>query len=126
MRQSDHAATVWINDRPVQVEWTRAAARALAARTTPLVVELELYYSCLVKKFVHFHDAAPDRATVWADPRLQLFFRAVTSTACSMEKANELGRQPEIEITTEAVRKIAPKTVHIDHVAGQWRGRYQL
>jgi hypothetical protein len=126
MPQASHAATVSMNNRPVRVQWTRAAAQALARRTTPLVVELELYYSCLVKKFVHFHDVPPDRATVAADPKLRLFFRPVTSTACSMEKAAALGRQPEVEITTEAVRRIAPKAVHIDHVAGQWRGRYQL
>lgn len=120
------SAVVSINNRPVRVEWTRSAAQALAQRETPLTVELELYYSCLIKKFVHFHESPPDHVTVDASPKLRLFFRSVTSTACSMDKAAELGRQPETEITTEVVRKIAPREVHIDHVAGQWRGNYRL
>lgn len=119
-------ARVPMNGREVLVEWTPAAAQALARRETPLTVELELYFSCLVKKFVHFHDTAPDRATVAAHPMLQLYFHSVTSTACSMDKAETLGRQPEIEIDTEAVRKIAPKKVSIDHVRGAWLGSYSL
>ncbi len=47
-------ATVSINNHEVLVEWTPAAGRELARRSTPLIVELELYFSCLVKKFVHF------------------------------------------------------------------------
>lgn len=51
--------TIEINGRSVSVEWTKAAARELTRRTQPLVVELELYFSCLVKKFVHFHETPP-------------------------------------------------------------------
>lgn len=121
-----HTANVSINGRDVLVEWTDEAALALAERKTPLIVELELYFSCLVKKFVHFRDAAPDRDTVAAYDKLQLYFRAVTSTACSMEKAEALGRQPEEELHTDAIRKMAPKKVSIDYVKGAWRGSYSL
>jgi len=119
-------ATVSINGRKVVVEWTNAAALALSRRETPLIVELELYFSCLVKKFVHFRDEARGRETVAANQNLLLYFRTVTSTACSMEKAESLGRQPEIELDTDAVRKMAPKKVTIDHVKGAWRGSYSL
>lgn len=118
--------TVEINGRTVTVEWSRAAARELARRTQPLIVELELYFSCLVKKFVHFREAAPGRTTVAADDKLALYFRPVTSTACSFEVADRLGRQPEIELDTPNVRKIAPKRVCIDFVRGEWRGEYWI
>lgn len=121
-----HTAHVSINGRNVPVEWSDEAALALAERKAPLFVELELYFSCLVKKFVHFRDAAPDRDTAAACDKLRLYFRAVTSTACSMEKAEALGRQPETELSTEAVQKIAPKSVSIDYVKGAWRGSYSL
>ncbi len=118
--------TVEINGRPVSVQWSKAAARALAQRTQPLVVELELYFSCLVKKFVHFHESAPQRDTVAVSDKLAVFFRPVTSTACSFEVADRLGRQPEIELDTPNVRKIAPKRVEIDFVKGAWRGNYWI
>ena len=118
--------TVEINGRQVSVEWSKAAARELAQRAQPLVVELELYFSCLVKKFVHFHETAPQRDTVAVSDKLALFFRPVTSAACSFEVADRLGRQPEIELDTPNVRKIAPKRVSIDYVRGAWQGNFWI
>ena len=118
--------TIVINGRAVSVEWTKAAARELARRAQPLVVELELYFSCLVKKFVHFHETAPQRDTVAVSDKLAVFFRPVTSTACSFEVADRLGRQPEIELDTPNVRKIAPKRVKLDFVRGAWQGDYWI
>jgi len=118
--------TIEINGRPVSVGWSKAAARKLATRAQPLVVELELYFSCLVKKFVHFHETPPQSDTVSVSDKLSVFFRPVTSTACSFEVADRLGRQPEIEIDTPNARKIAPKRVEIDFVRGQWRGDFWI
>ncbi len=118
--------TVEINGRQVLVEWSKAAASELAQRTQPLVVEMELYFSCLVKKFVHFHETVPQRATVAVSDKLAVFFRPVTSTACSFEVADRLGRQPEIEIDTPNVRKIAPRLVKLDFVRGNWLGEFWI
>lgn len=118
--------TVQINGRDVSVEWSRAAAREMARRPQPLVVELELYFSCLVKKFVHFHERAPDRQLISVSDKLAIFFRPVTSTACTFEVADRLGRQPEIELDTPSVRKIAPKRVSIDYVRGKWLGSFWI
>ncbi len=126
MTRDKQTASVVINGRDVLVEWTDAAARELARRSRPLVVELELYFSCLVKKFVHFHEEAGDRKTVAASDKLRLYFRPVTSTACSFAVAERLGRQPEAELHSEAIGKIAPKIVSIDFTGGAWRGRYSL
>lgn len=118
--------TIEINGRLVSVEWTKSAARELTRRTQPLVVELELYFSCLVKKFVHFHETPPQRDTVAVSDKLAVFFRPVTSTACSFEVADRLGRQPEVELDTANVRKIAPKRVKLDFVRGVWQGNYWI
>lgn len=126
MQQDERSASIVINGRNVSVEWTDAAARELARRPRPLVVELELYFSCLVKKFVHFHDEAGDRKTVAANDKLRLYFRPVTSTACSFEVAERLGRQPETELHTVAVGKISPKKVSIDFARGAWQGQFSL
>lgn len=119
-------ATVNINQHAVTVEWTAAAGAALARRGRPLFVELELYFSCLVKKFVHFREDSRGRETVAAGDTLRLYFRPVTSTACSFEVAERLGRQPEMDIDSPALRRIAPKRVEIDYVDGVWRGSFTL
>ena len=126
MTQDERTSSVIINGRDVLVKWTDAAARELARRPRPLVVELELYFSCLVKKFVHFHEEAGDRETVAANDKLRLYFRPVTSTDCSFAVAERLGRQPEMELRTEAVGKLAPKSVSIDFAKGAWHGSYSL
>ena len=118
--------TVEINGRQVLVEWSKAAARELGQRSQPLVVEMELYFSCLVKKFVHFHEAAPQRNIIAVSDKLAIFFRPVTSTACSFEVADRLGRQPEIELDTPNMRKIAPKRVKLDFVKGNWLGEFWI
>ncbi len=117
---------VQINGRTVLVEWSKAAARELAQRTQPMVVELELYFSCLVKKFVHFHETMPQCETVSVSDKLTVFFRSVTSTACSFDVADRLGRQPEIEINTPNARKIAPSRVSLDFVRGNWKGEFWI
>jgi len=108
------SASILIDGKPVSVVWTKSAARELDKRSTPIIVELELYFSCLVKKFVHFHEEKADRELVMASDKISLFFRPVTSTACTFEVAESLGRQPEIELENSKVRKMAPKRVEID------------
>ena len=93
-----NSTSVSINGKDVLVEWTSAAARALELREAPLFVEMELYFSCLVKKFVHFREDARGRPAVAATDKLFIYFRPVTSTRCTFAVADQLGRQPEIEI----------------------------
>lgn len=119
-------ATILINQKPVLVEWTHSAALELAKRTQPLVVELELYFSCLVKKFVHFHEVIQEHAATAVNGKMALFFRPVTSTACTFEVADRLGRQPEIELDNPNVRKMAPRLVKIDYVRGNWQGNFWI
>lgn len=118
--------SVTLNGRAVRVALSSAARQALAQRTEPLYVELELYFSCLVKKFVHFRDDSRGKPTVPVGDKLLLYFRPVTSTACTWDVAERLGRQPEMDIDSEALRRVAPKRVFIDHVDGQWRGSYEF
>lgn len=121
-----HAETITLNGRPVVVELTETATRALRQREEPLFVELELYFSCLVKKFVHFRQDSRGKPTIPAHDKLLIYFRPVTSTACTFEVAERLGRQPEMDIESEALNHVAPKRVSIDHVDGVWRGSFNF
>lgn len=115
-----------INGKAVHVAWTPRAEAALRARSEPLIVELELYFSCLVKKFVHVRERADGHTLAWVDDRLALYFRPVTSTSCAPQVAERLGRQPEMEIDTPATRRMAPKRVELDFCDGLWTGAFWL
>jgi hypothetical protein len=119
-------ANVMMNGSEMQVQWTPAAVRALALRTSPIYIELELYFSCLVKMFVHFREDSRGKPTVPVGDKMLLYFRPVTSTACTFAVADRLGRQPETDIDSEALHHVAPKRVFIDYVKDQWRGSYKF
>jgi hypothetical protein len=126
-------AEVTVNGKPVVVEWSHAAQSALARRSHPLTLQLELYFSCLVKKFVRFDESpagcemAEVRATTVAvGEHLRLRFRAVTSTACSIDLAQSLGRQPEVELHGAMANRLAPRRVWLDHRRGAWAADYWM
>jgi hypothetical protein len=54
-----HQKSVVINQRNVEVRWTDRAEKKLQLGSRPLIVELQLYFSCVVKKRVVFHQQAP-------------------------------------------------------------------
>lgn len=124
--QVRHGAEVQVNGKPVRIEWSAAAQAALERRSQPLTVVLELYFSCLVKKFVHFHEELSEREAIAVGDRLRLCFRTVTSTTCSMDVAERLGRQPEIELDGDIARKLAPKRIWLDHRRGTWTGEFWM
>lgn len=125
MFKAQHSSTVDINGRAVEVTWTRAAQRSLMQRPADLYVELELYFSCLVKKFLHFRDVPRGALpAVRVADRLYVYLRPVTSTACSPQEAHALGRQPEAEIEAPQAMRLAPKKVVIDCRDGVWSGEF--
>lgn len=115
-----------INGKPVVVEWMQRADRALRARDTPLIMELELYFSCLVKKFVHFRSDVGHHVPAHVTDKLVTYFRPVTSTACSWDEARQRDRQPEIEIDVPVVQRLAPKHVFIDYRMDAWQDEYEF
>lgn len=117
---------ILINDKSLLVEWTPRAQRELDRRTHPLYVEMELYFSCLVKKYIHFLEQPRNGTSVHVNEKFAVYFRPVTSTECSMDLAADLGRQPEIELHNEAVSRMAPKRIFVDFKSRLWRGEYWL
>ena len=117
---------ILINDKSLVVTWTPRAQRELDRRTHPLYVEMELYFSCMVKKYIHFLDRPRNAASVQINEKFAVYFRPVTSTECSMDLAANLGRQPEIELHNEAVSRMVPKRIFVDFKNSRWIGEYWL
>ena len=106
--------------RPIEVRLTAAALRALAARDRPLCAELELYFSCLIRKRVRFHDAAPGDSP--ALERLFLRFRPVTTAQCRIDDHPD---GPPLEVMPVAEpHRFVPDWLSIDHRRGRWSGEY--
>lgn len=115
-------AMVEILSKQVQVEWTRAAEAALAKLSAPLEVEMELYFSCLLRKQVRFGEQAHSREFVSVAPQMKLAFRPVMTKVCSSESFDDAPPLEDFPIVNPAA--FVPQWLKIDYRHGQWRGEF--
>jgi len=119
-----NSTTVEIKDFPVEVEWTQRAERQLAQRTTPLTVEMQIYFSCVVKKRVLFHETADLDGSNVGD-KLTANFSVVESNSCDpVEFANNF--PVKNRFNSIAATKMHPKKLTLDYKGGQWLGEFTI
>jgi hypothetical protein len=117
-----HHRTVYIEDKKLRVEWTQRANLALQARTELLIVEMQLYFSCVVKKRVLFHKES-ELKTVGVCEAMKVAFRPIQAAACNPEefaKNYPIGRV----LNSPAVTKMIPSRLSIDFSQGHWEGEF--
>ncbi|HEU0187161.1 MAG TPA: hypothetical protein VFR06_04625 [Gallionellaceae bacterium] len=115
-------AMVSILDKQVKVEWTSAAAAEMARRADPLAVEMELYFSCLLRKKVRFDEKAHSRTFLPVTPQLQVAFRPVMTRVCSAETVEDAPPLDDFPIVNPAA--FVPHWLKIDYRHGQWQGEF--
>jgi hypothetical protein len=108
--------------KTVQVELSHTAQSHLQQAQNPLFVEMELYFSCLIRKKVRFNsDRAKDNAVPVSD-RLSVSFHPVMTRAC--HKDYEGDAPPLTEFPIEKPAPYVPRWLKIDYKAGQWCGEF--
>ena len=114
--------TIEIDGKPVQVSTTKEADAILSSRELPLTVEMELFFSNLLRKKVRFFiDDNKDDLAVHINNKLAIRFRPVMLGYCS---------NSNIESCTIAdfpiVKKspYIPKWLKIDFRFGHWFGEF--
>jgi len=116
--------TVEILGKKVLVEWSAAADKILQNLAEPLLVEMELYFSCLIRKAVRFGGDAQAGNFVSAGPLLKIGFRPVMTKACNVR---DFEVEPPVEdfpiVKPEA---FVPKWLMIDYKGGKWSGDFSL
>lgn len=111
---------VMLEGRRIEVSWTKRAEKALMQRQQPLLVEMQLYFSCVVKKRVLFHDHA-DFETITVNDCMRLAYRPLQSAACDPETfARDYPAQKQL--ASKAAMKMLPSRLDIDFRRGQWLG----
>lgn len=116
--------TIEILGRKVLVEWSASADKKLQELTEPLAVEMELYFSCLIRKAVRFGENAQAVNFAFAAPQLKIGFRPVMTKACNVK---DFEVEPPVEdfpiVRPEA---FVPKRLKIDYKSGKWVGEFFL
>jgi len=117
-----YVQTVRIKQQNVDVCRTERAEAALRASDQPLIVELQLYFSCVVKKRVLFHRST-DFDTTKVNDRLELAFRPIASAACDPREF-ALQHPAGKNLSQGVAARMVPKRVEIDFRQGKWEGQF--
>ena len=115
--------TIQLYGKPVRVELTAAAERALEKRAEPLYTEVQLIFGCMVAKRVWFRDEANENA-VPVTPKLSVWFRpARYERACSFDDIDGGAVASDFPMAVDR-KRFVPDVVHIDYRAGKWVGDF--
>lgn len=111
-----------IKNKPFEIYWSKRAESEFQKRKTPLLVEMELKFACLVRMCVFFHENIEHKNTISISDKLSVLYRPVAGKSCSL---GESSRQQAIgELTTGPMANRFPKRLGIDFVRGKWLGQY--
>jgi hypothetical protein len=111
---------ITLHDKLLEIRLTPAAQKALALRDSPLVAEMELLFSCLHRKRVHFGGSAEQTPPV--NDRLAVRFRPIMTRRCSVSEA---GATPPSEgFPLDNPRPYVPNWLAIDYRRGEWVGDF--
>jgi hypothetical protein len=114
-----------LDGRDIKIALTRRAQHALAQLSQCLIVEMQLYFSCMVKKRIIFHNETDSLASTPVNKQLSIAFHCVQSDSCDpLEFAMHFPGKRTLDST--AALKIRPRTLHIDYKNSQWLGDFSI
>ena len=110
-----------IQGKDVTISLSKAAEKALLSRDKTLVAEMELYFSCLIRKQVRFKDKL-EGDLVNVTEQLAVCFRPVMTKTCGVDFE---GKEPQL--TDFPIKKPAsfiPHWLKIDFKKNEWIGEF--
>lgn len=111
-----------IHGRAVRIELSRAAAAALRLRTTPLVAEMRILFSCLARKEVRFLETESSAPHLPVTEGLTVRFSPVVTRVCTADGRDAPLQLQETPVVNPAA--FVPHWLRIDYRAGEWSGEF--
>ena len=113
-----------VNHTHFVVRYTRRAKNALESRKQRLIIEMQIYFSCVVQKRVLFHDTFEYDTTPIND-KISVALRVVESTSC--EPHYFANNHPvRREFTSDGARKMKARELMIDFKNNRWVGEFKI
>jgi hypothetical protein len=110
-----------ISGKTVEVTISSAAEKALSNRGALLVAEMELYFSCLIRKQVRFRDEADEQSVSVMD-NLSVRFRPVMTESCNVSGDGEAPPLTDFPIARQ--EPYIPNWLKIDYKNSDWLGEF--
>ncbi len=120
-----HIEMLMLDGQQINIALTDRAQQALHQRSQPLVVEMQLYFSCMVKKRTIFHTGTDAPTSTPINQHLGIAFRCVQSESCDPEEFAAHYPGKKTLVTTSAI-KMHPRELYIDHKNDQWTGEFSV
>ena len=115
--------TIQLHGKPVRVELSAAAERALSKRANPLFAEVQLIFGCMIAKRVWFRDEAVENA-VSVNSKLNVWFRpARYAKACSFDDIDNGAGASDYPVAGDRGRFV-PDLLSIDYRGGKFTGDF--
>ena len=110
-----------IKGKKVIINLTKAAEKALSLRNKILVAEMELYFSCLIRKQVRFKENL-EGDLVHVSELLAVRFRPVMTKSCSIDYE---GDEPPLEdFPIKKPQSFVPHWLKLDFKKNKWIGEF--
>ena len=117
-----YTQNVSFKDKSLEIKWTKRAQQKLNQISSPLIVEMQLYFSCVVKKRVLFSNDA-NFTTTSVNKALELAFHPVQSASCDpIEFAKNFPAEREFD--SISAKKMRPRELTIDFKQNAWQGEF--
>ena len=111
-----------LEGKDLHILLSAAAQRALAMRTTPLIAEMEIYFSCLIRLRVRFYEDDILSTATPVTEQLSIRFRPVVSTCCDLHEVK--GKPPLVDLPIVKRTAFMPHWLRLDYRKGQWMGEF--
>jgi hypothetical protein len=112
---------VTLNDKSVSVNVSEAALTRLRNTAMPLLIEVELYFSCLIKKVCHFHETENVGDYVRVMDGRYIHFRATMTNRCAID---EFDKDNTADFPIVNQKPYIPKWVNLDYSGNEWAGEF--
>lgn len=113
---------IQIENKPICVSLSDAAVQAMEKRTTPLLAEMELYFSCLIRLKVRFYENRVDEDAIPVDEHLNVRFRPVMTEKCGRDYEGD--EPPLTDFPIVKPEAFIPRWLKIDYRNNQWQGEF--
>lgn len=113
---------IHIEDKPITVSLSNAAQQAINKRSSPLLAEMEIYFSCLIRLKVRFYENQTAADAIPVHEHLLVRFRPVMTEKCGRDYEGD--EPPVTDFPIANPRPFVPKWLNIDFKKDQWRGEF--
>lgn len=113
---------LFFHNKPVEIHLTSAARKAMDSLESHLLIEMELYFSCMIRKRVRFHTQSITNDAQKLINDVYIRFNTVMTKTCSV--ADQEGAPPVTDFPIQKIESFVPHWLNIDFKKGKWCGEY--